>query len=256
VSQPVRVATLTYHAVGTAEDPSTARFSVSPARFREQLEAIARAGARPVSIDGELPDEKVFMLSFDDGDSSAIEVVAPSLASHDWPAHFFVVTAGIGSPGSVSRDAVRELRAAGHVVGSHSHTHPRLDRVDETELADEWARSRALLEDLLGEPVESASIPYGYAPQRVIEAACVAGYRHVFTSEPRTRPENVDGSNVYGRFSVISDTPAERVAAIATFSRATLVRERAFWETRRVAKLMLGPAFEQVRDRLLAGRHG
>ena len=84
-----------------------------------------------------------------------------------WPGHFFVTTARVGEPAFVDRGQVRELRAAGHVVGSHSHTHPVMTRLSDAELREEWTRSRAILEEILGETVTALSIPTGFTSERV-----------------------------------------------------------------------------------------
>ena len=61
----------------------------------------------------------------------------------------------------MSSDQVRGLRAAGMQVGAHTASHPILATLSPTAAADEIARSRAVLEDLLGERVGLFAYPNG-----------------------------------------------------------------------------------------------
>ena len=50
-------------------------------------------------------------LSFDDGNSSDVEIALPALRERGLPRRFFVVAGRLDRPGSLSRDDVRELHA-------------------------------------------------------------------------------------------------------------------------------------------------
>jgi hypothetical protein len=63
----------------------------------------------------------------------------------------------------------------------------------------------------------------------------------------------VDGCLVLGRYAVLHDAPAARVAAAAAHRRPWLA-QRASWEVRGVAKRLAGSRYPRVRARLLAGR--
>lgn len=58
-------------------------------------------------------------------------------------------------------DHVRELRAAGMDVQSHTHTHRVLQTLPPERLADELTTSRKKLEDVLGERIRAVSYPVG-----------------------------------------------------------------------------------------------
>jgi len=71
------------------------------------------------------------------------------LAEADCTATFFVL-------GEVAEDQprrVREIAEAGHEIGSHGYLHLRATERSLCAFADDLSRSKALLEDLLGEPV-------------------------------------------------------------------------------------------------------
>jgi peptidoglycan/xylan/chitin deacetylase (PgdA/CDA1 family) len=56
---------------------------------------------------------------------------------------------------------VRELRDGGVEIGAHTATHPILARLEPTEARDDIARSRQMLEELLGDPVRLFAYPNG-----------------------------------------------------------------------------------------------
>lgn len=221
------------------------RFTVDVSLFERQLDAMANARA-PVTP------------TFDDGFESSLEIAAPALEQRGLSGAFFVITSGIGARRCLTADGIRELRARGHVIGSHTHNHPRdpyLKDLPDAQVLDEWRRSKAVLEDLLGEPVEAASLPYGFYTRRVAELAAQAGYRDLFISAPTVEPRQLGALTVHGRFGVITDTAPTRIAALCRLDRRALLREQAAWHARRTVKHALGPAYFRLRRGLLAHRH-
>jgi len=64
---------------------------------------------------------------FDDGGTSAVSI-GDALAVRGWKGHFFIVTGLIGSRTFLTGAEIRYLHSCGHVVGSHSDTHPDIFR--------------------------------------------------------------------------------------------------------------------------------
>jgi peptidoglycan/xylan/chitin deacetylase (PgdA/CDA1 family) len=198
------------------------------------------------------------VLTFDDGGRSAVDVVAPVLDQHGLRGRFFVATARIGTPGFLDRGQLRELAAAGHVIGSHSHTHPeRMSALSYQKILTEWRTSIASLEDAIGAPVEQASVPNGFTNQAVETAARAAGIRTLFTSTPTRRRRAVQGMDVVGRFAVLAvDTPRAAVG-LAADALLPRLRQQARWQTLALPKRLLGERYPIVRSRILdalAGR--
>jgi len=218
-------ATLMYHDV--ADDPaasgsrrSGARpFKLTRAAFEAHLEAIAATACPPTLVAGvdiEAPGRRL-LLTFDDGGASALPI-ADALERRGWRGHFFVVTSRIGQPGFLSPAALRDLADRGHVVGSHSHTHPDIFRdLPADRMLAEWRTSRDVVADVLGARCLAASVPGGDISTRVLHAAAVAGYHYVFTSEPWLTPHWVGGAWVLGRFTVRASTSARQVGELARF---------------------------------------
>src|SRR5581483_6713244 len=179
--------------------------------FAEQLAALA-AGWAPVSLDAAAvllaggaapPGPAPVCLTFDDGTADFVEEALPELAAHGIPAALYVATDFIetgrqfpdyGRPASWA--GLRDAVSTGLVtIGSHTHTHRLLDRVDGPEAAWELDRSIGLIEDrlavtcahfaypkaLLGSPAAEQEV------RRRVRTAAVA----------RTRPNPYGGIDLY-----------------------------------------------------------
>lgn len=190
-------------------------------------------------------------LTFDDGGASALTGAAPALERRGRRGIFFVTTARLGTPGFLDAEGVRALRAAGHEIGSHGHTHAHLTTIGPDAVDDEWRRSKHLLEEILGEPVTAASVPGGFYSREVARRAFAAGYRVLYNSEPSVRERRVEGGVVRGRFSIVEDTPPGKVAALCRRSRPAILREAASWQARKAAKAVLGPVYPRLRAAIL-----
>lgn len=231
------VAGLMYHEV--TDDPRTSGFqrvgarpyTYSPAAFGRHLDAIAAGALRPelvteIALDRESPGRHL-LLTFDDGGASAL-YAAEELARRGWKAHFFIITNRIGERTFLKAPDIRTLRAAGHIVGTHSHTHPDIFRnLTRDLMATEWQVSRAILESLLGEPCVAASVPGGDISHAVLESAADAGLQYLFTSEPVLQPERVGSTWVLGRICLkagVAPATIRELVAFRGWQRVQLLR--------------------------------
>ena len=194
-------------------------------------------------------------LTFDDGGISALTHAAPILEERGWRGHFFVTTDRIGAAGFLSGIQVRELASRGHIVGSHSCSHPkRISACTPAELRHEWGDSIDALEQLLGERVTTASVPGGFYSAAVGRSAAAAGIRTLFTSEPTTRVGQIDACLLVGRYGVwrgMSTSTKGRIAAGALLPRW---RQSAWWSLKKAAKSLPGDPYAKLRRVLLAKR--
>ena len=76
-------------------------------------------------------------------------------------AAFFERIAHDEDPVPLSTSELREIRAAGHTIGCHTHWHEALQTVPPAQWDDVIKRSKETLEDILGEPVVDFAYPYG-----------------------------------------------------------------------------------------------
>ena len=84
--------------------------------------------------------------------------------------------------GMLRWDDLRAMHAAGHEIGSHSHSHPLLPTCSDAELERELALSKTGLERAVGTSVTSFCYPNGDSDARVEAAARRAGYLRAVTT--------------------------------------------------------------------------
>jgi peptidoglycan-N-acetylglucosamine deacetylase len=103
-------------------------------------------------------DPNEFALTYDDGpNDQCTEQILDVLARHEVRATFFMIGRFVRQRGEL----VRRVRAAGHLVGNHTMTHPLLLLRTCASVREELAGTNAALEDALGEAVSYFRPPHG-----------------------------------------------------------------------------------------------
>lgn len=185
--------------------------------------------------------------TFDDGGLSALMEAAPMLEAKGLKGVFFIATKYIGTKGFLSEEDIRELDRRGHVIGSHSHTHPEnLTRLSKEELQYEWQTSVDILERILGKKVTVASVPNGYDNKDVFETAYRAGIRTIYTSTPTNKEEQKYGLIIRGRYAVDNRMTTADMLGIV---RDSSIRKRLYyrWCLLNVIKFFLGGYYEKIK---------
>jgi peptidoglycan/xylan/chitin deacetylase (PgdA/CDA1 family) len=191
-------------------------------------------------------------LTFDDGGVSFHHPIADLLEERRRRGYFFITTDRIGTPGFLTDGQIRELDRRGHVIGSHSASHPtRMAALNRAELDREWRTSIARLSDLLGRPVAVASVPGGYYSREVGRSASAAGIRTLFTSEPTAVTGRVEECAIHGRYVVKRGMAPEWAVGFARGSAAYCWRQTVLWKAKRVAKALGGTAYLRTREAIL-----
>jgi peptidoglycan/xylan/chitin deacetylase (PgdA/CDA1 family) len=222
--------------------PGPAIYKIDREDFARHLEAIRKARH---------PGREL-LLTFDDGGLSAYAPVAGMLEQYGWRGHFFVTTDWIGRPGFLNAGQIRDLDRRGHVIGSHSCSHPeRMSREPWDRMLVEWKGSTEQLAEIVGHPVKVASVPGGYYSRRVAEAAAAAGIETLFTSEPTARVRTVNGCRVLGRYTVQRGMGAEWPAGFAAGKLAPRLRQGLLWKAKGLAKSLGGPLYLRLREAIL-----
>lgn len=231
------------------EGAAADRYKQTPENFESHLDAIEQRcfrSAQAVCIDAALSantEATPWVATFDDGGVSAVDAAA-RLKQRGSIGHFFVTTSRIGTTGFLTEEQIRSLHEAGHVVGSHSHTHPApISALSDDELLSEWQQSASILSEILGEAVTVASVPGGFYSKRVALAAEAAGIRALFTSEPRSKVETVGDCTILGRFTILRRTPPKVAAAFASGSPLTCLQQRVTWDAKKAVKWLLGARY-------------
>src|ERR1051326_6347938 len=112
--------------------------------------------------------------------------------------------------------------------------------------------SSAVLTDILSERVLTASVPGGYYSEKVARASAIAGLETLFTSEPTTHTDFVEGCLVKGRFMIQRNTSARTAAALARGAAVPQFRQLVWWNSKKALKAIGGRAWVNFRNRVLA----
>jgi peptidoglycan-N-acetylglucosamine deacetylase len=120
----------------------------------------------PALIAGKDPNQ--IALTFDDGpNDTATPALLDVLARHGVSATFFV----IGNFVRRQPELVRQALAAGHLVGNHTMSHPRLVTQPAATIRQELADCNAAIEDATGTPIRFFRPPFGARRPVVLRAA-------------------------------------------------------------------------------------
>ena len=113
-------------------------------------------------------DANEFALTYDDGpNDSCTESILDILARYQVYATFFVIGRFVRERSAL----VRRTRAAGHLVGNHTMTHPVLLFQSPLRVREELAGTNAAIEDALGEKVSYFRPPHGARRPDVLRTA-------------------------------------------------------------------------------------
>ncbi|MGA9061547.1 MAG: polysaccharide deacetylase family protein [Terracidiphilus sp.] len=97
-------------------------------------------------------------LTFDDGPNTKwTPRLLDVLASHEVRATFFL----LGGRAEAEPELVRQIAAAGHLIGNHSWDHPNLARTGASRVREELTRTSETLGQITGAPVRFFRPPYG-----------------------------------------------------------------------------------------------
>jgi peptidoglycan/xylan/chitin deacetylase (PgdA/CDA1 family) len=200
---------LMYHSISPSTELDPHSLRVHPDRLDRQLRHLRRRGLRGVPAAEWLAAVdrgragRLVALTFDDGYRDFVEYAMPVMARHGMTGSVYMVAGKIsgssdwveGGPDAplMSADELRAAAAAGHEVGCHTSTHPKLGEIGQDDVAAEVIDSRRVLEEVLQTAVEGFAYPYGSFSDAAVEAVRDAGYAYALATDDHTRP---------GRFTI------------------------------------------------------
>jgi len=210
---------------------------VRPDRFEQQMDALLDWGYHTIDFDdwmafrdgrrSTLP-EKPLIVTFDDGYTCFDEHAWPVLKQRGMTGTVFLVAGHIGGTNSweddelpmrlLNADRILALQRDGVRFGSHGVTHRPLARIAADEALDELRRSRSMLSDLLGHPVDVFAYPFSNQSREVRMLAQHAGYRMAVRGKGRMNWRHTDPHGLR-RIKVEPDMSVDGL-------RRTLYRER------------------------------
>lgn len=194
---------LNFHGIGTpgrALEDGEAPYWVGESLFSEILDRVTQSS-----------DPARYVITFDDGNLSDFSIALPALIDRSLVARFFVLTGRLGTEGSLDEGQLRAMQAAGMEIGSHGIAHIPWSGLDNSALAGEVTRSRARLEEICGQPITAAGIPFGRYDARVLRALRRAGYTTAWSSDGGTM---ADTGFVRARTSLRGDMTGPEINAI------------------------------------------
>jgi peptidoglycan/xylan/chitin deacetylase (PgdA/CDA1 family) len=156
-------------------------------QFEEQMALLSeRANTRVVTADDIFnkaeDDAKKIVLTFDDGFIGNYLFAFDILERYGFKATFFITVDDVSKDRYMSWEQIAALHKSGHLIQSHTMTHPMLGECEESEITYELETSKRIIEDKIGSPVKYLSLPYGSLNERVITIAKQIGYKAIFTS--------------------------------------------------------------------------
>lgn len=204
-----RATILLYHRLGPAlTDAMTVTTPVFEAQLRllhqrdyrvipvrQLVDVLRRAGTA-------IPDRAV-AIAVDDGHRSVYSDMFPLIRQYRLPVTLFVYPSAISNASNALTWAqLAEMKASGLVdVQSHTYWHPNFTiergrlapEVYQRFVRDQLVRSKAVIEERLGSPVDLLAWPFGIYDPDLMRQAATAGYAAAFSIErrPVTRTDNL-----------------------------------------------------------------
>ncbi len=149
--------------------------------------------------------------TIDDSNLSDATIAGPFLARMGFSAQIFVLTGRIGQKGSLDQIALRDLIDMGHTIGSHGNAHRDWKTLDVGELVDEIHTPRKRLQDVTGQTIDAAGLPFGGYNRKVLAEARRAGFKRLYSSDGGVAR---DGDWPAGRTSLRRDMSPVRMHAL------------------------------------------
>lgn len=258
---------LMYHAIpadaARAADPAGAdpHYSVSRARFGEQLRLLADCGLRPTSVRAMLDAHGLghdlrscVGITFDDGHRSNHEAAA-MLRDMGGSADFFVNPSTVGSGNFCSWAQLREMADWGMSIQSHGQHHRFLDDLPAAEVEMELARSKEIIEQELGRAVTLFAPPGGRQSADLEAVALRLGYERICSSRVGLWGDGGGGMYEVPRLAVLAGTSQAQLRRWVTQAPLEMAWQRSRYGALRRAKRMLGNgAYVRLRGALLGER--
>ena len=186
---------LCYHKI--APPPAKARIKglyLDPKLFFSQMNEVSQAGFISTLPNGATNSMgSSITITFDDGFTNNLTAAAPLMQQAGIRAINYLVADRIGQTSDweareggeadplMNESQIREWLAAGHWIGAHTCTHPRLSRLSRDRAREEITAGRKKLEDRFGIPVEHFAYPYGDYNETTVELVQEAGFQTACT---------------------------------------------------------------------------
>lgn len=176
-------------------------YEVTAGNFKQQMKALADSGYHTIlpeqyfnylAYGTPLPSKPV-MLTYDDTDEEQFSIAKAEMDKYGFKGVYFIMTISIGRPRYMTKEQIKQLADEGHVIGSHTWRHDRVDRLKDwntieyrgkkTEV-NEWdfqlTNTKKQLEEITGKPVEYFAYPFGVWSKQALPKIKERGYKLAF----------------------------------------------------------------------------
>lgn len=161
---PSGVPILMYHKIG---DELNNDAVISKERFAAQMAFLHQEQYSPLTLDelyGYLTEKKPLplkpvVITFDDGYSDTYDVALPILKQYGFRSTMFIPVSEVGK--NLTWQQLREMKAAGMDIGSHSYTHQELAGRSREAQLQEIGKAKELLDRELNQNTRWFCYPYG-----------------------------------------------------------------------------------------------
>ncbi len=205
-----QVPILCYHQVRdwkSSDSKSAKDYIVPVAVFKQHIKMLRDSGYHTILPDqlydyltkGTALPSKPIMLTFDDTDVDQFTIAAPELKKYGFKAVYFIMTTSIGRrPNYMTAEEIKKLSDAGNVIGSHTHTHERFDKLSHNSTrkilgnkgniilkpVDGWVeqldKPTKKLEEITGKPVKYFAFPFGIWSAKNLPELHKRGFKMAF----------------------------------------------------------------------------
>jgi len=178
-----------------------------------------------------------WLLTFDDGFSSDVEIALPLLKSFNVSAIFFIVTSYIGKPNYLSKNQIIDLANCGMSIGSHSVNHYDMLNLSKIDRMNELIVSKKELEKIISKKVSSFSFPYGRYNNKIVKDVYDAGYEYCFTSKPGVFKAK---DKLIPRLSLNAQMSEKEIAELVEKKIVNKLKDSIYYKIKDFAKFCIG----------------
>jgi peptidoglycan/xylan/chitin deacetylase (PgdA/CDA1 family) len=151
-------------------DSKSARAYIVPeTNFRDQLKMLHDSGYHTILPDqlyaylttGAALPSKPVMLTFDDSRLEHYTIAAAEMKKYGYKGVFFIMTVSLDRPNYMTKDQVKALADAGHVIGSHTWDHHNVKKYVDQDWVTQIEKPSKQLQTITGHPVKYFAYPFG-----------------------------------------------------------------------------------------------
>lgn len=185
-------------------------YEVTLENFKSQMKALFDSGYKTITPDqyynylayGSALPEKPVMITYDDTDEEQFSIGKTEMDKYGFKGVYFIMTITMNKPRYMTKEQIKQLANEGHIIGSHTWDHHRVDRLKDLNTIEyrgkkvevnEWdfqlANTKKQLEELTGKPVEHFAYPFGIWSKPAIPKIEERGYKLAFQLSEKRDPD-------------------------------------------------------------------